>query len=324
MVANAPYRILPDGEVEALIQGSVIRFQDEDHFRLFMNMRSDVTPEEQQQVQSAMAERQRLAADRLLCRQAIAGEQSHKQWKKGLIIIGITLGPIIVITLAGQKADAPQPSQSATATGTTTNAPAEESTLKPKDIFKECEQCPEMVVVPAGSFTMGSPANEKERSSDEGPQHRVTFAKAFAVGQFAVTFDEWDACVADGGCNRYRHNDEHWGRGRRPVINVSWDDAKAYVAWLSTKTKKSYRLLREAEREYAPFGPQGATCAWNATAGARFWESCRPGVGLCSYSAICSTLAWMCPRRCRRPAPERQFTGLLLWSRLQRTTPRRA
>jgi formylglycine-generating enzyme required for sulfatase activity len=66
----------------------------------------------------------------------------------------------------------------------------------------------------------------------------------------AVTFDEWDACVADGGCNGYKPNDEGWGRGRLPVINVSWSDAKAYVAWLSRKTGKSYRLLSEAEREY--------------------------------------------------------------------------
>jgi formylglycine-generating enzyme required for sulfatase activity len=66
-----------------------------------------------------------------------------------------------------------------------------------------------------------------------------------------VTFDDWDACVADGGCNGYKPSDQGWGRGRRPVINVSWDDAKAYVAWLSTKTSKPYRLLREAEYEYA-------------------------------------------------------------------------
>jgi formylglycine-generating enzyme required for sulfatase activity len=108
-----------------------------------------------------------------------------------------------------------------------------------------------MVVVPAGSFTMGSPANERGRRPDEGPQHTVTFARQFAVGQFQATFDEWDACVADGGCNGYKPRDQDWGRGRRPVINVSWDDAKAYVAWLSKKTGKTYRLVTEAEYEYA-------------------------------------------------------------------------
>jgi formylglycine-generating enzyme required for sulfatase activity len=129
-------------------------------------------------------------------------------------------------------------------------AAAQERALKQRDSFRECEKCPEMVVVPAGSFTMGSPESEKEREKDEGPQHRVTFNRPFAVGKFAVTFKEWDACAADGGCNGYRPNDEGWGRGRQPVINVSWDDAKNYVAWLSRKTGKTYRLLSEAEREY--------------------------------------------------------------------------
>jgi formylglycine-generating enzyme required for sulfatase activity len=65
-----------------------------------------------------------------------------------------------------------------------------------------------------------------------------------------VTFDEWDACIAAGGC-KHRPGDEGWGRGRRPVINVSWNDAKEYVAWLSKTTGKSYRMLSEAEWEYA-------------------------------------------------------------------------
>jgi formylglycine-generating enzyme required for sulfatase activity len=107
-----------------------------------------------------------------------------------------------------------------------------------------------MVVIPAGSFMMGSPENEVLRSNNEGPQHRVSFTQQFAVGKFSVTFDEWDGCVRDGGCNKYRPRDEDWGRGRRPVINVSWDDAKAYLAWLSHRTGKNYRLLSEAEREY--------------------------------------------------------------------------
>ena len=125
--------------------------------------------------------------------------------------------------------------------------------------FKDCADCPEMVIAPSGSFTMGSPPREiddlvREYKFDwyknEGPQHKVTIPKPFAVGQFAVTFAEWDACVAAGGCGGYKPEDQGWGRGDRPVINVSWDDAKAYVAWLSKKTGKSYRLLSEAEREY--------------------------------------------------------------------------
>ena len=124
-----------------------------------------------------------------------------------------------------------------------------------------CPMCPEMVVVPAGKFLMGSTPSEiaaltKEFPHDadwwktEEPQHEVTIAQPFAVGRYAVTFAEWDACVADSGCNGYQPRDEGWGRGKLPVINVNWDDAKAYAAWLSRKTGKTYRLLSEAERDY--------------------------------------------------------------------------
>ena len=122
--------------------------------------------------------------------------------------------------------------------------------LKPKDV-KECANCPEMTVVPAGSFTMGSPTSEPGHSAEEAPQHTVTIARQFAVGRFEVTFDEWDACAADGGCNSYKPSDEGWGRDRLTAINVSWNDAKAYAGWLSKKTGKSYRLLSGAEYEYA-------------------------------------------------------------------------
>jgi formylglycine-generating enzyme required for sulfatase activity len=149
-------------------------------------------------------------------------------------------------------APAPQPPVSAGNSATPAPLSRErERALKPKDTFTECANCPEVVVVPAGSFMMGSPASEKGRDTYEGPQHRVTFDQAFAVSQFAVTFDEWDACVGDGGCNGYTPADQFWGRGRRPVITVSWDDARAYVTWLSRKTGKTYRLLSEAEYEYA-------------------------------------------------------------------------
>src|SRR6516164_10256628 len=96
---------------------------------------------------------------------------------------------------------------------------------------------------------MGSPDSELNRAKYEGPQHRMRFARQFAVGRFAVTFAEWDACVADGGCEGYRPDDEGWGRDN-PVINVSWDDAKLYIKWLNAETGKTYRLLSEAEREY--------------------------------------------------------------------------
>ena len=117
--------------------------------------------------------------------------------------------------------------------------------------FRDCDGCPEMAVVPAGSFTMGSPSDEKGRWDNEGPQHRVRIAKPFAVGRYEVTFAEWNACLAEGGCNGHRPGEKGWGRGRRPVINVSWKDAQSYVRWLSRKTGKRYRLLSEAQWEYA-------------------------------------------------------------------------
>ena len=105
-----------------------------------------------------------------------------------------------------------------------------------------------MVTVPAGSYTMGSPAAEAERHSDER-QRRVTIDEPFAVGVYEVTFAEWDACAAVGGC-RHRPGDGGWGRGRQPVIDVSWDDAQEYVVGLSSQTGRDYRLRTEAEWEY--------------------------------------------------------------------------
>ena len=127
--------------------------------------------------------------------------------------------------------------------------------------FQDCSDCPEMVVVPSGSFMMGSPASEPERDGDEGPVHRVKIPAAFAVGKYEVTFEEWDACVTAGGCGTYRPADEGWGRGRRPVFNVNWGSAKSYVEWLSTKTGKVYRLLSESEWEYV--ARAGTTTAYH-------------------------------------------------------------
>jgi formylglycine-generating enzyme required for sulfatase activity len=125
-----------------------------------------------------------------------------------------------------------------------------EKASKPGSEFTECASgCPMMVVVPAGRFTMGSPATEADRLPTEGPQHEVTIAKPFAVGRTEVTFAQWDACVAAGICRKV--SDNAWGRGDRPVINVGWSDAVQYVEWLARMTGKPYRLLSEAEWEYA-------------------------------------------------------------------------
>ena len=119
--------------------------------------------------------------------------------------------------------------------------------------LRDCPVCPELVVVPAGEFMMGSADNEAGRDGNEGPQRKVVIQRPFAVGKFEVTFAQWDACVAEAGC-KHKPGDEGWGRGKRPVINVSWRDATQYAAWLSAKTGRPYRLLTEAEWEYAARG----------------------------------------------------------------------
>ena len=126
-------------------------------------------------------------------------------------------------------------------------SPDRERALQPKDTFTECAKCPEMVVVPTGKFMMGSP--EGQGADGEHPQHEVTISNPFAIGKFEVTFAEWDSCVAADGCPQV--SDHGWGRGERPVINVSWEDAQHYAAWLSGLTGKTYRLLSEAEWEFA-------------------------------------------------------------------------
>lgn len=131
----------------------------------------------------------------------------------------------------------------------------QEQALKPNDIFREClpdknkDYCPEMVALSSGSFAMGSPATEPGHIQNEAPVHEVTIAYSLAVSRFSITFDEWDTCVAYGDCRQV--SDAGFGRGKLPAIFIAWNDAKDYTAWLSKMTGKTYRLLSEAEYEYA-------------------------------------------------------------------------
>ena len=160
--------------------------------------------------------------------------------------------------------------------------------MQPGRVFRDCPECPEMVVVPAGSFTMGSPSSEEGRHDSEGPQYRVTIREPFAVGKYEVTRGEFarfiDATGHSTGNACWTHEHGEWetrtGRGwrdpgyrqdeRHPVACVSWDDAKAYVRWLSRLTGERYRLLSEAEWEYAARAGTRSSRYW----GDDVWAQC--------------------------------------------------
>ncbi len=130
-------------------------------------------------------------------------------------------------------------------------------TLRPGKTFKDCTHCPTMVVVPAGSYWQGSEDSSTYALNKEKPQRMVTFSESFAVGVFEVTFAQWDQCATQGGCS-VRPRDNGWGRDKRPVIMVSWNDAQEYVSWINQQTGQSYRLPSESEWEYmARAGEQG-------------------------------------------------------------------
>ena len=135
---------------------------------------------------------------------------------------------------------------------------------EPGEIFRDCADCPEMVVVPAGEFSMGSGETVYEK-----PEHKVVIASPFAIGRREVTFEEWDRCFAAGGC-RHWPDDHGWGRSRRPVIDVSWDDAKLFLSWLSQTTKRAYRLPSEAEWEYAARAGTSFPFWWGRSAGGSY------------------------------------------------------
>ena len=117
----------------------------------------------------------------------------------------------------------------------------------PGETFRDCDGCPEMVVIPSGSFDMGDSVGDG--LDRERPVHGVTVAKPFAIGRFEVTFQQWDACIEAGGCS-YKPDDLNWGRGNRALGDVTWKDANEYIGWLSCITGARYRLPSEAEWEY--------------------------------------------------------------------------
>lgn len=185
--------------------------------------------------------------------------------------LALPVAALAALLAAGCSAPARTAAQSDAGTAATRSAaprPASPAPPRAGEVFSDCPACPEMVVIGPGSFVMGSRPEDRRRLGVhpmfdvmEAPQHEVRIGYAFAYGRYSVTFDEWDACVAGGGCNGYVPPDEGWGRGRRPVIHVNFADAQSYVSWLSARTGQRYRLPSEAEFEYAARG--GTTTAFH-------------------------------------------------------------
>ena len=137
---------------------------------------------------------------------------------------------------------------------------------RPGAVFRDCAECPALVVVPAGRFTMGAPAGDRDATDHERPQRAIVIARPFALGRTEVTAAEYAACVAGGGCTN-RGDHAPWGGGRYPVVKVEWRDAKAYAAWLAQKTGKDYRLPSEAEWEYAARAGTARRYVWGDAPG---------------------------------------------------------
>ncbi len=202
-----------------------------------------------------------LAGIRVAERAALAWAQGAAVRAAGLIVLYCLSGSGFILRAAIAQEVMGQCRLLIAAGPTFLGADLENATApKPGSAFKECANgCPVMIVVPAGKFIMGSPESESDQNASERPQHEVAIAEPFAVSKFEVTFEEWDACVAAAACPRVQ---DHWGRGQMPVINVSWGDAKQYVGWLSRLTGKNYRLLTEAEWEFAARAGTTSRYSW--------------------------------------------------------------
>lgn len=161
----------------------------------------------------------------------------------GVVVAALLFAPAVAAVAQSLAGDAPQPGESFA------------------DPLSSGGQGPEMVVVPAGSFSMGC-VSGLDCYDDEKPVREVTISQPFAVSKYEITFEDYDRFSAPDALD-----DEGWGRGRLPVMRVSWNDASDYVAWLSAQTGESYRLLSEAEWEYVARAGSATKYSWGNSIG---------------------------------------------------------
>jgi formylglycine-generating enzyme required for sulfatase activity len=196
-------------------------------------------------------------------------ERSSKNKVRLVKTLVATLAIVIAIGIAAWRNQEWLKERIYQVTDVTVWTATEEQALKLGDKFRECSGCPEMIVVPKGNFKMGSPTNQGDRSGREYPLHPVSMSTRFAVGKFPIVFDEWKTCVEHGDCDAHIDSKD-WGKGQQPVINVTWEDARRYVEWLARITGKPYRLLSEAEYEYAARAGTESPYPWGPNAGSQY------------------------------------------------------
>ncbi len=175
-----------------------------------------------------------------------------------LIVLGAWLYPSQATGRGIAKADASKTEAAAI-------HPIQKISTKPGTIFRDCPDCPEMVVLPTGKLLMGAAATEVSHEKTETPQHSVTLNYALAVARTELTFSEWDACSTAKVCRQ--DVESTWPRGQQPAINLDWNDAQTYLDWLSKTTGQHYRLLTEAEWEYAARASSLTAYAWGEDIG---------------------------------------------------------